>query len=70
MERLHEVAYARQYVVPFRDDAECMRWLHFPQPPDRRHRLERFCSASGLSSTEGIVDTVIDGQQENIDQVS
>lgn len=67
--RLHDVAYALQYVAPFRDDAECTRWLHFPQPPDRLHRLERFCSAYGLSSAEGVVDAVIDGQRENIDQV-
>lgn len=38
--RLHDVAYALQYVAPFRDDAECLRWLHFPEPPNRRRRLE------------------------------
>lgn len=62
--RLHDVAYALEYVAPFRDDAECLRWLRFPSPPDRRQRLEQFCGAYGLSSTVGIVDAVIKGQQE------
>ncbi|MEU1710276.1 phosphotransferase [Streptomyces sp. NPDC005706] len=54
--RSHDVAYALQYVAPFRDDAECLR---YPAPPDRRARLEDFCSAYGLDSTAGIVDAVI-----------
>lgn len=66
---LHDVAYALRYVAPFRDDAACVRWLGFPDPPDRRHRLERFCTAYGLSSTRGIVDAVIARQQENLDLV-
>ncbi|GAA0230441.1 aminoglycoside phosphotransferase family protein [Actinomadura nitritigenes] len=67
--RLHDVAYALQYVAPFRDDAECLRWLHFPQVPDRRRRLERFCTAYGLTTPLGIVDAVIDRQRQNIDLV-
>ncbi|MEU9917871.1 hypothetical protein [Streptomyces sp. NPDC051001] len=67
--RLHDIAYAVQYVAPFRDDAECTRRLHHPQPPDRRRRLEVFCTAYGLSSTEGIVDAVIREQQDTIERV-
>ncbi|MDQ1046353.1 aminoglycoside phosphotransferase family protein [Streptomyces sp. V4I2] len=67
--RLHDVAYALQYVAPFRDDAECLRWLHFAQPPNRRRRLEEFCTAYGLSSTDGIVDAVIAEQQANAERV-
>jgi aminoglycoside phosphotransferase (APT) family kinase protein len=67
--RLRDVAYALRYVAPFRDDAECTRWLGFPEPPDRRHRLERFCAAYGLASTDGIVDAVIDEQRETIARV-
>jgi hypothetical protein len=37
--RLHDVAYALEYVAPFRDDHECVRWLRYPAPPDRRRRL-------------------------------
>ncbi|WP_078910855.1 phosphotransferase [Streptomyces sp. NRRL WC-3742] len=47
--RLHDVAYALQYTVPFRDDAMCLRWLRYPQPPDRRHRLEVFAAACALA---------------------
>lgn len=67
--RLHDIAYALQYVAPFRDDDECTRWLHYPQPPDRHRRLERFCRAYGLSSTDGVVDAVLREQQENAERV-
>ncbi|MDX3549678.1 phosphotransferase enzyme family protein [Streptomyces europaeiscabiei] len=63
--RLHDVAYALEYVAPFRDDAECLRWLRYPAPPDRRRRLEIFCNAYGLDSTAGIVSAVIGRQQDN-----
>ncbi|WP_052032322.1 aminoglycoside phosphotransferase family protein [Streptomyces viridochromogenes] len=66
---LDDVAYALEYVVPFRDDAECLRWLRHPAPPDRRSRLEEFCRAYGLDSTAGIVDAVIARQQDNADLV-
>lgn len=67
--RLNDVAYALQYVAPFRSDADCLRWLHFPKPPDRRRRLEQFCTAYGLTTTVGVVDAVIDRQWENIELV-
>ncbi|WP_119296076.1 aminoglycoside phosphotransferase family protein [Streptomyces sp. YIM 130001] len=66
---MHDVAYALQYVAPFRDDAECLRWLRYPEPPDRRRRLERFCTAYGLTTTARVVDAVIDSQQATIDLV-
>jgi len=67
--RMHDVAYALEYVAPFRDDADCMRRLHYPTPPDRRSRLEDFCSAYGLDSTAGIVDAVIARQQDTANLV-
>ncbi|GAB3810860.1 aminoglycoside phosphotransferase family protein [Micromonospora zhanjiangensis] len=60
---VHDVAYALEYVAPFRADDECVRWLRYPAPPDRRRRLERFAEAYGLTSTAGLVDEVIDQQQ-------
>ena len=66
---LHDVAYALNYVAPFRDDAECVRWLCYPQPPDRRRRLEVFASAYGATDTAGLVDVVIAVQEEGIDAV-
>jgi hypothetical protein len=67
--RLHDVAYALEYVAPFRDDAECLRWLSHPAPPDRRRRLERFRTAYGLDATVDLVDAVIDRQRRTIDLV-
>jgi aminoglycoside phosphotransferase (APT) family kinase protein len=61
--RIHDVAYALEYVAPFRDDADCLRWLHHPAIPDRRSRLERFAEAYGLTSTDGLVDAVLDQQE-------
>ncbi|MFF4411642.1 aminoglycoside phosphotransferase family protein [Streptosporangium sp. NPDC001559] len=67
--RLHDIAYALEYVAPFRDDAECLRWLRYPTPPNRRHRLELFATAYGLTSTTGLIDAVIDVQRDVIEQV-
>jgi hypothetical protein len=60
---IHDVAYALEYVAPFRDDPTCLRWLRYAAPPDRRRRLELFAEAYGLSSTAGLVDEVIAQQQ-------
>jgi aminoglycoside phosphotransferase (APT) family kinase protein len=60
---IHDVAYALEYVAPFRDDHECLRRLRYPAPPDRLRRLERFAEAYGLTSTTGLVDEVINQQQ-------
>jgi aminoglycoside phosphotransferase (APT) family kinase protein len=68
--RLHDVAYALEYVAPFRDDAEALRRLRHREPPDRRRRrLELFATAYGLTSTAGLVDAVIDVQRKLVEQV-
>ena len=61
---VHDVAYALEYVAPFRDDRYCRESLHYPAPPDRRRRLETFGAAYGLTTTVGLVDEVIAQQQE------
>jgi hypothetical protein len=65
---IHDVAYALEYVAPFRDDEHCQRWLRYPQAPDRRRRLEIFAEAYGLSSTVGLVDEVILQQEQVLDR--
>jgi hypothetical protein len=65
---MHDVAYALEFVAPFRDDEECMRWLRYPSPPDRRRRLALFASAYGLTSTDGLVDEVIAQQRLVLDR--
>ncbi|MET0495540.1 MAG: hypothetical protein ABW000_20635 [Actinoplanes sp.] len=61
--RVDDIAYALEYVAPFRDDDECVRWLRYPAPPDRRRRLELFAEAYGLTSADGLVGEVIDQQE-------
>lgn len=60
---IHDVAYALEYVAPFRDDELCRRWLAYPDVPDRRRRLELFAEAYGLESSSGLVDEVLAQQQ-------
>ncbi|MEO1057026.1 MAG: aminoglycoside phosphotransferase family protein [Actinomycetota bacterium] len=57
---IHDIAYALDYAVPFRDDDTCVRSHGFEFPPDRRHRLSVFADGYGLSGTAGLVDAVID----------
>ncbi len=61
--RLHDVAYALQFTVPFRDDALCLQWLRYPSPPDRRQRLELFAAAYGLTDTSGLIHAVLAVQE-------
>jgi len=61
--RRRDVAYALEFVAPFRDDEQCLRWLRYPSPPDRRRRIGIFAAAYGLSSTESLVDDVIVEQE-------
>ena len=44
--------------MPFRDDSECLRWLRYPQPPDRRRRIEIFCDAYGIAVPADITGRV------------
>ena len=55
--------------MPFRDDAECIRWLRYPEPPDRRRRLSLFAEAYGLPSADGLVEHVIIMQQRTRDLI-
>ncbi|MFB9722303.1 aminoglycoside phosphotransferase family protein [Planobispora longispora] len=67
--RMHDVAYALEYTAPFRADAECLRWLRHPEPPDRRRRLEVFCDAYGLDVAQGVVEAVVNHQRDTADLV-
>ncbi|GAA0225538.1 aminoglycoside phosphotransferase family protein [Cryptosporangium japonicum] len=59
---VHDVAYALEYVAPFRDDHYSCESMHHPVPPDRRRRLETFARSYGLTTVDGLVDAVIDQQ--------
>lgn len=60
---IEDVAYALEYVAPFRDDAHAMRWQGFTAPPDRARRVRVFADAYGLDTSDGLVDAVIGRQQ-------
>jgi Phosphotransferase enzyme family len=62
---LFDLAYALEYAAPFRDDAECLRWLGYREPPDRRRRIEVFCQAYGVAVPGDIVERVA-GQQRSV----
>ena len=62
------VAYALEYLAPFRDDDTAMRWHGFTSPPDRNRRLRVFCEEYGIEST-GVVGAVIDLQRLVIGRV-
>ena len=55
---LFDIACALEYAAPFRDDTECLRWLRYPQPPDRRRRIEVFCDAYGIAVPDDITGRV------------
>ena len=61
---MDDVAYALWWSVPFASDEECVTWRRFPTPPERRHRIEVFADAYGLTIDDHIVETVIERQQK------
>jgi hypothetical protein len=60
---LFDVAYGLEYAAPFRDDEECVRWLRYPGPPDRRRRIEVFCDAYGMPVPEDVSARVAEVQR-------
>lgn len=65
-----DVDYALEYTTPFRDDEECLRWLGFPAPPDRRHRIAIFCDAYGVAVPDDIVARVAERQRRDLELCS
>jgi aminoglycoside phosphotransferase (APT) family kinase protein len=64
--RTFDVAYALEYVAPFRDDAECLRWLAYPTVPDRHARLRAFVRAYGLDADDDWASAVIEVQEATL----
>ena len=65
--RLDDVAYALRWFVPFRSDELAEEWHHFPEAPDRRHRIRVFLSAYGDLPDFDVVDAVTTRIQATID---
>lgn len=60
---LFDVAYALEYVAPFRDDEEATEWLAYPAPPDRGRRIGVFCEAYGIEVPRDVVSLVAQQQR-------
>lgn len=54
----YDVLYALEYAAPFRDDEASIKWHHFSEVPDRKHRIKVFAEAYGLTDIGDIVDDV------------
>jgi aminoglycoside phosphotransferase (APT) family kinase protein len=63
-----DVAYALEYAAPFRDGRECVDWLGYPEPPDRRRRIEVFCDAYGIAVPRDIVGQVAAQQRRVLER--
>jgi hypothetical protein len=65
---MDDVAYALDYVAPFRTDELAVEWLCYPGPPDRAARIRTFWEAysgsfAGPAVVERLVDAVIARQR-------
>ena len=67
---LDDVAYALEYLAPFRSDEVALRWHGFPEAPDRPRRIASFAQAYGLPDTAGLVDAVMERQRATIDHTA
>lgn len=63
-----DVAYALEYVSPFRGDDEAVRSLRYPTVPNRNERAEVFCDAYGIQ-IEDLPAAVAARQQQDITRV-
>lgn len=66
--RQEDVAYALEYLAPFRSDEVPARWHGFGQSPDRAGRVKVFCDEYGIE-TAGMTDAVIAVQRRDVDRV-
>lgn len=67
--RLDDVAYALQWFAPLRSDELARDWHHFPEVPDRRHRIRVFLDAYGDLPPFDVVDAVTARMQATSDLV-
>ncbi|MBP2415550.1 aminoglycoside phosphotransferase family protein [Microlunatus capsulatus] len=66
--RRHDVAYALDWLAPFRPDDEALRWHGFAAPPDRGSRIRAFCAAYG-TEPDRVVDLVLEVRLRTLDVV-
>lgn len=64
-----DVACALEWSVPFCSDEDALKWRRFTRRPDRRQRIKLLAEAYGLSSSDGLVEAVINGQRQFAERV-
>lgn len=67
--RIDDVAYALQWFAPLRSDELALEWHHFPEVPDRSHRVQVFLDAYGDLPAFDVVDVVAARMQATSDLV-
>ena len=67
--RLDDVAYALRWFAPLRSDEFALGWHHFPEVPDRRHRVQVFLDTYGDLPDFDLVDAVTARMQATSDLV-
>ncbi|BAK35802.1 hypothetical protein MLP_27880 [Microlunatus phosphovorus NM-1] len=65
---LDDIAYALDYLAPFRGDEDSVRWHGFDTPPDRRMRIRVFLDAYGIDPP-AIVDTILARRRATADEL-
>lgn len=65
--RLDDVAYALHWFIPLRSDEHALEWHHFPEVPDRRHRVSVFLDAYGDLPAFDVADAVTARMQRTVD---
>jgi len=56
---IEDVAYALKWFAPLRPDDLALSWHHFPEVPDRRHRVAVFLDEYGDVGDLDLVDAVV-----------
>ena len=56
---IEDLAYLVAYAAPLCSDAVATSWMHHPDTPDRRHRLQVLAAAYG-APTDGLVALAAD----------
>lgn len=59
-----DILYALEFAAPFRDDEEAIKWHHFTETPDRKHRIAVFLEAYGTDSIPDIAKKVADMERD------
>jgi Ser/Thr protein kinase RdoA (MazF antagonist) len=57
--RVDDIAYALRWFAPLRSDLMAREWHHFPEVPDRRHRIAVFLAAYGGLPPFDVAEAVI-----------